>query len=175
MKRRDMLRDILLLSAGITLIPSCAGPDQKASVAFSNINLSASQEKWLETLASMILPAPKDSYEKSLPLHLLALKMINDCFSIKDLDSFNLGLKSFEDSCKKQYGNSFDALEKESQIKVLQELEKKVGPSLPVNSFYHTYKNQLIRCYMNSKDYLVKIRNYNIIPGPYQACIPVVA
>lgn len=173
MNRRTAIRNVVIISAGAAFLPSCM-PDEKSSIVLKNISFTGQQEKMLAELSETILPKTKNFIgAKDLKAHEFVLTMVDDCTSPEDQKVFTEGMKSFEDACKKKWDNHFVKCSAQQQHEWLQLMEKKDGPPQNALKFYETVKHYTVQSFTSSKEYMLNIRKYNMVPGPgFKGCVP---
>jgi len=171
MNRRTVLRNFVILSAGIALVPSCRNGKVKRSVSWKNIRLNSDEENMLADLSEAILPVKSEAPEDSA--HYFALTMVDDCYAPDDQKKFLDGLKRFEEMAREKYGSGFVNLDAEQKLSLLGELESKKNEGEAVNYFYNTTRSLTLQHYMTSKHYLVNIRHWEMAPGRWNGCFPV--
>ena len=175
MDRRSVIRNIAFISVGAIILPACKQNETRTSTALKNLKISGDQEQMLADLTQTILPSAGGTGQgaKELESHLFALMMIDDCASAEDQKKFTDGIKAFEDAVKKKYSVSFSKLNDEQKNELLKDLEAKKNYAEDVLGFYGTVKQLTVESYTTSKDYMVNVLKYNIIPGKYKGCVPV--
>ena len=171
--RRVALKQMLCISAGAVLIPSCMQDKSKSSILLKNLSISGEQEKMLAELSGTIIPATASPGAKEVYAHLFALKMLDDCFKKDDQQKFLSGMKQFEDDAKKKYSRSFASCGQKERESFLNELEKQKGSKEDIHYFYSTMKRLTIQGYTGSQYFLTKVQVYELIPGRYHGCVPV--
>jgi hypothetical protein len=169
--RRQAIRQFLFVSAGVALIPSCMEDRSKSSILYRNLDITADQEKLLAELAETVIPKTSTPGAKDLSAHLFALKMIDDCRSKEDQDTFMEGLRAFE----KTAGKDFARQSMQERAKILEPLDKDKESKDPVAVFYRTMKRLTIQAYTSSEYFLTKVQVYELVPGRYHGCVPVKA
>jgi hypothetical protein len=169
--RRQAIRQFLYVSAGVVLIPSCMEDRSKSSILLRNLTITADQEKLLAELAETIIPKTSTPGAKDLSAHLFALKMIDDCRSKEDQDTFLEGLRAFE----KTAGRNFAQASLQERAKILEPLDKDKESKEPAALFYRTMKRLTIQAYTSSEYFLTKVQVYELVPGRYHGCVPVKA
>ena len=174
MNRRTALRNVVIFSVGATLLPSCM-QEEKSSIPLKNISLSGQQEKMLQALTEAIIPQTKNFIgAKDLKSHEFVLTMVDDCTSPEDQLKFNEGLKAFDKLCHDKFGQIFTGFTAEQKTELLSDIENK--KDIPENAlqFYATVKRYTLQSFTSSRDYMVKIKKYNMVPGPnFKGCVPV--
>jgi hypothetical protein len=169
--RRQAIRQFLFVSAGVALIPSCMEDRSKSSILLRNFAITADQEKLLAELAETIIPKTTTPGARDLSAHLFALKMIDDCRSKEEQDTFLEGLGAFE----KAAGRNFAQASMQERAKVLEPLDRDKESKEPAAVFYRTMKRLTIQAYTSSEYYLTKVQVYELVPGRYHGCVPVKA
>ncbi len=173
MKRRVVIRNLVMLSAGAALLDACGS---KEVLTYKNIPLTGSQQNLLSELTETIIPTTPDFVgAKDLKSSDFTLMMIDDCASPEEQAAFLNGLQKFDDACKAKTGSTFSDATKEQRVDFLTALEAKEGNDQPkeVVKFYWTVKRNTIQSFMSSETYLTKVRNYSLIPPKFEGCVPV--
>lgn len=173
MNRRYAIRQILAVSAGMLIVPSCMEDRTKASFLLKNYQISGEQEKMLAELAEMIIPKTTTPGAKDVYAHQFAMKMIDDCESKDDQQKFVKGLEAFEKYTKGKTGSGFLEATPQQRKVVLEELEKMKSGDSEEASFYRKMKSLTIRAYTSSQFYLTQVHVYELVPGRWHGCVPV--
>ncbi len=174
MNRRTAIRNVVWISAGAALLPSCFG-DSKASVPLKNISVTASQEEMLAALSETILPStPAFIGSKDLKAQLFMLTMVDDCVKPEDQQKFIQGMEQFDKTCKEKQSESFAKCSPEKRHAFLTQVEKKDGIPEETLFFYGMAKRYTVQCFTSSQKYMTDIRKYKIVPGSrFRGCVPV--
>lgn len=175
MNRRTAIRNVAILSAGASLLPSCLNRDGNPVFSARNIALTGSQEKMLAELSETIIPGtPGFIGAKSLRAHEFVLTMVDDCTPPEEQKQFTRGMEEFEDGCKKKWGHSFEKCTPGQRKEWLQLVESKKDASEDAAKFYETTKRYTVQSFISSEKYMTAIRHYNMVPGSnYKGCVPV--
>lgn len=175
MNRRAAIRNVIIISAGAGLLPSCMGGDNKPSMTLKNISLTRSQENMLAELAGAIIPKTNDFVgAKDLRSHEFVLTMVDDCTSPEDQQKFTEGLKEFDDECRKKSSSSFVKCTPAQRTEWLKQVENKQAVSPKAVDFYNITKRYTVQSFISSKEYMTGVRHYKMVPGPvYKGCVPV--
>lgn len=174
MNRRTAIRNVIIISAGAGLLPSCLQED-KSIVFLKNISISGSQEKMLETLADAIIPKTNSFIGATdLKAHEFVLIMIDDCSSPEDQKKFTDGLKAFDKLSHDKFGQIFTGYTNEQKKSLLSDLEKNKEVPEDALNFYKTVKRYTLQSFTSSKEYMTDIKKYQMIPGPnFKGCVKV--
>lgn len=174
MNRRTALRNVILLSAGAALLPSCASNDKTASIPLKNLSITGSEEDMLAALSEAIIPKTNDFIGASdLKAHEFVLTMVDDCHSPEDQQQFTKGMKQFADACDRKMNSSFTNCTPAQKKAFLQLAEKKQDIPEDALRFYETTKRYTLQSFTSSKEYMTDIRNYKMVPGPnFKGCVP---
>lgn len=170
MKRRTAVRNIILLSAGAGWLQAC---ERKAVSAYEHIPLTAPQEDLLAELTETIIPKTEIVGAKDLKAREFVLIMMDDCHSSEDQQRFLSGMTMFDENCKKQLGSTFVDSTPEQRVAYLTTLETEEGIPEDVSKFYRAVKRYTIQSFTTSEQFLTQVRNYSLIPPPFQPCVPV--
>lgn len=167
--RREALRQLVMISAGAVLVPSCMQDRAKSSILLRNVNITSVQESLLADLSEAILPKTDTPGAKDISAHLFALKMIDDCRSPEEQAVFMQGMETFGAGI----GRDFTRKSAAERLQVLEQLEQKdKEPADPELTFYRIMKRLTIQAYTSSEYYLTKVQVYELVPGRYQGCVP---
>ncbi|NJM25996.1 MAG: gluconate 2-dehydrogenase subunit 3 family protein [Bacteroidia bacterium] len=177
MDRRDAIKTLVVVTAGSTLLAGC---EDKASITLTNIPLTGSQEDLVAAIAETLIPKTENFVgAQDLRSHEFALVMMDDCASPEDQKLFTDAMTQFDEACKAQTKKRFAKLSPEDRRTFLLRLEARetVHEQPEVNEnimrFYTTMRQFTIRSFTTSEQYLTQIRDFNLVPPPFQACVPV--
>jgi hypothetical protein len=174
MKRRTAIRNVVLISAGASLLPSCM-QETGSSIPLKNISISGSQEQMLAQLTEIIIPKTKDFIgANDLKAHEFMLTMIDDCTSPDEQKNFTEGLKDFDKLSHDKFGQLFTSFTPEQKRSLIADIESKKDVPENVQKFYGTVKRYTIQSFTSSEKYLLDIRKYKQTPGgDFKGCVPV--
>ena len=172
MNRRTALRNVVIISAGAGLIPSCM-QESKSSIPLKNISVSASYQDMLAELAEAIIPKTKNFIgAKELKAHEFVLTMIDDCASPEDQKKFTDGLKAFDKLSHDKHGQLFTSYTTKQKQALLTDIENKKDIPEDAMKFYGTVKRYTVQSFTSSKEYMIDIRKYKMVPGPvFKGCV----
>lgn len=174
MKRKTAIRNILIISAGAVLLPGCKNSD-RPKIFLKNISLSGSDEELLANMTRLIIPKTKDFIgAEDLKSHEFLLVMMDDCNGPENQKKFTDGMKSFKEGCKKKFDNSFIRCTDQQKKDFLKELDINKNQNDFAVEFYKTVKGYTVQSYTTSKEYMLQIEGYNMVPGSnYKGRVPV--
>jgi len=179
MNRRTAVRNIAIISAGASLFPACTASPDESSLHLKNIPLTGSQENMLAELSETIIPKTSNFIgAKDLKSHEFLLTMVDDCASPEDQKSFTDGMKAFEEACKKKFNTSFTKCTPQQRNELLKEMEASKDEKDPAGSgaakFYKAVKRYTLQSFTSSKEYLLDVRKWKMVPGgDFKGCVPV--
>lgn len=173
MDRRTSIKTLFVITAGVTLVPSCLEDRSKSSILLKNMKIDGKQEKLLAELAGTIIPTTDTPGAKEVSAHLFALKMVDDCYDNEGRKKFVTDLKEFERFTKKRFGKSFTDCNQLQRDELLRDIESKKDVSEDVASFYSTMKRLTIQGFLSSQYFLTKVQVYELVPGRFHGCVPV--
>jgi hypothetical protein len=155
---------MVIISAGTVLLPACR--TDKTVAGLKNISLKESQQEMLSQLTETIIPStPKFIGAKELKSHEFLLRMIDDCTSPEDQKKFTDGLKAFEEACDKIFKTSFVKCTPQQRTEFLKELEASKDDKDLAARFYKTTKRYTVQSFTSSKEYMVDVRKWKMVPG----------
>jgi hypothetical protein len=174
MNRRTAIRNVVIISAGSTILPSCFQND-KTLFPLKNISLTGSQQGMLADLAETIIPKTKNFIgANDLKAHEFLLTMVDDCYKPEDQQKFTEGLKAFDKLSHDKHGQLFTGYTTEQKKDLLAAMEAKKDISEDALQFYQTVKRHTVQAFTSSKEYLIDVRHYKIVPGGnFKGCVPV--
>jgi Gluconate 2-dehydrogenase subunit 3 len=173
MDRRSGIKKLLIISAGVALLPSCLHEEKKTSLSLKNIKIDGRDEELLWEISGTIIPKTDSPGAKDVSAHLFALMMIDDCYAPADQDKFVKGLNDFREFAEKKSGNSFVKCSGSQKKEILQFIESKKGVPDDMAFFYSTTKKLAIQAFTSSQYYLTKVHLYQLVPGKFYGCVPV--
>lgn len=173
MNRRNAIGNIVMLSIGAVVLPSC-GEEEQAPVTLKNYSITASEEKMLGQLSDTIIPKTNFIGAADTKAQQFTLMMVDDCYEPEKQKEFVTGMKEFEKISRNQYGGSFTRLTPAQKEIWLAAIEKKEGIPEAVIFFYETTKKHTVQSFTSSKEYMTGILKYNMVPGSnFKGCVPV--
>lgn len=174
MNRRHAIRNVVYISAGVVLLPACL-QQNKSSVVLKNISVTGSQEEMLAALAESILPKTKNFIgADDLKAHEFVLIMVDDCSSPEDQEKFAKGLKAFDQLSHDKFGQIFKSFTSEQKKEFLSAVENKKDIPEEALQLYRTVKRYTVQCFTSSKDYMLDVRKWKMIPGSdFKGCVKI--
>ncbi len=173
MQRRTLLKQLVYVTGGVCLLPSCMQDTSKSSILLKKIIINNDEEKLMASLAEAIIPATDTPGAKDISAHLFALMMVDDCYETADQQKFVSGLKAFTAYAEKKYNKAFINCTPSEKGNLLTELEAKRPGNEQLDYFYSHTKKLTIQAYITSQFYLTKVQVYKLIPGHFYGCVPV--
>jgi len=170
--RRVAIQQLLMVWAGVALLPSCLQNEKKVSIPLKLIQILPEDENMLAELAETILPKTDTPGAKDLSAHLFALKMVDDCYSKINQEKYIEGMKAFESFVSKKTGTSFTSISPSERQSIVAELDKQKSSGEALSFFFQSTKRLTVEAYTTCEYYMTKIRGYKMIPGKFQGCIP---
>jgi len=174
MKRRTAIRNVVIISAGASLLPSCM-QESSSSIPLKHISVTGSQEQVLAHLTEAIIPKTKDFVgANDLKAHEFMLTMIDDCVSPDEQKNFTQGLEDFDKLSHDKFGKAFASFSPEQKRSLITDIESKKDIPENVQKFYATVKRYTVQSFTSSEKYLLDIRKYKQTPGgDFKGCVPV--
>lgn len=183
--RRSALKQLFIVAGGVIFVPACFHHKDKSSLTLRHFSLEADQQETLEALADTLLPAnasPSDATmgAKAVGAHLFVLKMMDDCYPEGQQQQFMKGLVAFDQQAHRQYGKSFGGCDPKQREEMVGALEgdaagqKDFSKQSDLLFFYRENKKLLIRGYLGSQYFLTKIEVYELVPGRWHGCSPLI-
>jgi hypothetical protein len=173
MDRRSGIKNLIIISVGAALLPSCLQEERKSSLTLMNIKIDKKGEGLLAELCETIIPNTATPGAKDVSAYLFALMMVDDCYPSDSRDKFVKGLKGFEQLSKQKFGESFVKTSPEEKSQLLKAIENKNEINENVAFFYSNMKRLTIQAFTSSQYYLTKVQVYQLVPGKFYGCVPV--
>lgn len=180
MQRRTAVKQLIVMTTGALLIPSCVREAKKISIPLDHLTLNADHESLVASITETLLPTSDTPGAKELKLHQFVLRMIDDCYSPEQQKEFQEGLEKFDKYAEKTAGDSFTDMNAEARLKFLEQNEKKRGDEESLKDdekvilgFYNRTKGLAIRGYLNSEPVMTKVLHYKMIPGRFDGCVEI--
>lgn len=172
MQRREVLKSLALLTGGAVLVPSCNFEKEEILAAYSNLQITPSQQALLAQIADTILPPGKLKGAQDLAVQDFILVMVNDCLDQNDQTQFTNGLRAFNAFSKKAGGRNFSKLESAEKEKVITEgllieADTTDESKKAVRAFLSVTKSFTIQGFMASQYIMTEVKPYSLIPGTY--------
>ena len=165
-----------ILTAGVALLPSCANDDGQKKSTEKGIPVTAADKESIAALCATIIPSTTGfPGAPELKSHEFLLTMLNDCTAPDAQQKFMQGLSSFDKWARSRFGNSFHKLKTSDQQSLITELEaKKENPGEDLLNFYQVVKGYTLQSFTSSKQYMLDIRDYKMIPGShFRGCVKI--
>jgi hypothetical protein len=174
MKRRQLLQNLTVVTAGVILLQNCITDPKKVSIALRNLKITAEEEDLLASLADTLIPPSDTPGALAVGAHLFTLVMVDDCHSAEEQDKFLKGMRSFNDVCKNLSGKKFRNANSEVRLEILKVLEEKRQTLTDeTKTFYEGSKYYIIEGYRASEHFLTNVKPYKLVPGPvFKGCVP---
>ncbi|OMP75813.1 gluconate 2-dehydrogenase subunit 3 family protein [[Flexibacter] sp. ATCC 35208] len=157
--RRTVLKQVLFVSAGLAILPSCFNEKKPPGKKLNNFVLSAEETGSLAALADTLIPGGDKPGAIQVKADQYALTLVDDCFTKTDREKFLTGMKAFQKDWKK------------GDVAYLKKMEETTAESGDASAFYHTYKGLLIQGYTGSEYYLTKVFPYELVPGRFHGSV----
>ncbi len=171
--RRTALRQLVFLSAGAALLPSCLHNSSKSAILLRNFTVDNDQEKLLEELSATLIPTTSTPGAREVAAHLFVLKMLDDCSTKEDQVKFMKGLQAFGDAARAASGTSFADSSPARREAFLDSVDGGKTGDETVQFFDSTAKRLTIQAYTSSPFFLTRVQVYELVPGRWHGCVPV--
>lgn len=169
--RRTLLKEILFISASLTIIPSCLFNDNKKGILLKHLSVSADQEATFATLFDTILPETETPGALKVHADLFAWKMLDDCSLKSDMEIILKGLNDLNSLCQSISGNVFYKLTLEQREKILKEIDLKKDKNNTLFEFFQKAKSLAIYGFISSEYFMTNVEKYEQIPGRFLGCV----
>lgn len=170
MDRRFLIKQLVLVTSGTLLLPSCLRPLKDSVTKYTNFDLTQAQLELMAGLSETVLPLSQTPQANQEKLHLFVVKMVDECMPAQEQQRFVAGITALQQLAEKKHGSS--NLPSDEQIKLVTELENAEFEG-DIAEFYRIFKSQLINGYLNSAYFMKNVIEYKLIPGSYSVHVSV--
>lgn len=171
--RRQVLKQILFVSAGSALIPSCLLLPQNKGLQLKHISVSTDQEMLFAAFADTLIPKTESAGALDVHADLFVWKMLDDCTPKEEQDKFLKGLNAFSSAFQKQHQHFFNNAATPERLAFLEQLEASKDNEDPLVIFYTKAKQRIIQAYTGSEFFLTNVQVYEQIPSRFHGCVPI--
>lgn len=152
--RRTVLKQVLFVSAGLALLPSCFREKKPPVFKLNNFEFSSDEEATLVSLADVIIPAGDDKPGAiQVKADQYAMTILDDCYTMEQQQKFLAGLKAFHKEWK------------DNDPAYIKKIDGAAG------DFFNMYRDLIVQGYTNSEYYLTKVFPYELVPGRFHGSV----
>lgn len=177
MKRRDAIKTLAIIGAGIAVLPSCNNNEPASvTVPLKKLKISGSDQHLIDELSKTIIPKTKDFIgAEDLKSHEFVLKMMDDCQPPEKQQLFTDGLKAFKEVCDKKFNASFGKMDAPQRKALLKEMESGIKDDKNTAAqFYAFTKRYTLQSFTGSEKYMIGIKKYKMVPGSnFKGCVKI--
>ena len=186
MNRRDILKQLAVLSGGLMLVPSCDFSRNDILQAYDRLQVTINDKKVLQKLCNTIIPTD-DTHKgaEELMLSDFVLVMMDDCYGPDNQKDFMEGLKNLSTYANEQKRQNFESMPSDQAESFLQKIiehpqvkpkdsdEQKVIDFEQIRYCVQTTKSLAIQGFMASEYIMTEVMPYKLVPGPFQGKVRV--
>lgn len=173
MKRRRALKNIIIISSGFALVPSCRPDVSTDSPVYANLPLEKGEREFIEKFTGALLPVSNTGVTTPEPAAGFILTVINDCYAPEDIQKYTGGLRELQTMLKQKYNTGFGRLNKNQQAETLAWLSETEGLTESVKYFYNTTKRLAVEHFTSSEYFLTNVLGWQFAPGRFLGCAAV--
>lgn len=166
------MKNIVFVSAGMALVPSCMSDRSKSSLLLKKIKISPEDEALMAEFCETILPKTSTPGAKDLSVHLYVLMMVDDCRKKEDQDKFIKGLEAFKKLSQQTIDKDFVKATPAERKILMDAILGKIDEENELNAFFKMTKGLTIQAYTSSEFFLTKVQVYELVPSRYHGCVP---
>lgn len=180
--RREALRKTaLLMGAAVSASTVSAflyGCKSTPDLNYKPVFFSEDQARLVSEVAEIILPKTDTPGAKEVGVPNFIDMLVKDCYKEEDQNKFLDGLAQFDETAKKELGDSFIKNSAEKQLEYVKKVHNeavnaaKSDPTTP-RPFILKLKELTMLGYFVSEPGATKVLQYIAVPGAYHGCIPV--
>ena len=183
MKRRVALRNLAVISAGLTFFPACVNRLKLSLNDQGALQFSSDQSSWLMSMSEAICPKGARSFTNFEPFPDFVAKMVLHSKSEDDVKSFVSGYNACTAEIQKRSERSIENITAEEVVSYFEEIlnvsnapselsEEEAEIWNTQKSFCQDLRGLSIWHLTTSKEYQEEVLNYQLVPSKYEACIP---
>ena len=173
MNRRELLKLVAAATGGFVIggeffLAGCKNPSAGDAMTFTADDIT-----FLDEVAETIFPKTSTPGAKEAKVGQLMTVMVNDCYEVKDQETFHAGIKKLDEACNKMHGHDFMKASPEHRKELLtaidkerseyQKSKKKEDPT----HYFQYFKQLTIMGYFTSKEGRTGATRYEPVPGKY--------
>lgn len=158
---------------GLVSLPGWASSWNAATLPTSPALLAPKADALLAEVVETIIPATDTPGAKALGVHTFIQKIVTDCMEPSAQEGLTKGLTMVDALAQKSYSKPFASLDASQRIDLLKTMSQ--SSEADQKNFVSMVKGMTIRGYMTSEYVMNNITHYQMIPGFYHGCVPVVA
>ena len=172
MKRRNLLKSIVVVSAGAVVFPRCK-PAEDSGPVFDNLAIDTNQFNLLQEITERMLPKQDLEINTPEPTSEYILNMMNDCRSLEESERYVNGLNQLTNLIQVNYNKSFTELDQPTIQKLFNYLSEIKDKKNPLKFFFDTTLWYTKNHFTGSEYFLTKQMDWKFLPGEYNGCEPV--
>jgi hypothetical protein len=182
MNRRKAIFRISVAAAGAVVLTG--GYNWYNIIKNPDISYLDQNKGLIAALAETIIPETDSPGAKKAGVHDFIVKLIRDCTTVREQNTFIDGLKSMNSFCMHKWGHSYDQCTVKEQEEALAHFEEigmrgddlvsKVKNRYLGRPFFTILKQSTVEGYCTSQPGATLGLAYAYIPGRFQGCIPLV-
>jgi hypothetical protein len=154
-------------------LPSCLGDHSKPDLVLNHFTVNGAGQRTLDALTATLIPTTDSPGARETGASLFIFKMLDDCASKSDQNTFFKGLKQLDEASRKMTGATFAEATGAQREALLTAIGDKKIPGDELNFFYSTARKLTILSYSSSPYFLTKVQVYELVPGRWHGCVPV--
>jgi hypothetical protein len=181
MNRRDAISRVSLLLGGTIVgaeifLAGCTNHNK--SVGAAGVNFSNDDVAFLDEVAETILPATDTPGAKAAKVGEFMTVIVRDCYEEKEQKIFIAGMRTLNETSKKQYGKYFLESSPEEKHDLLVALDKEQKDYMDKKKegdpkhYFRLMKELTLWGYFTSLPGATQALRYVAVPGRYEGCIP---
>ena len=179
MKRRKALKwtawtaGISSLPISLVAVQSC---QPTGDPGWTPLFLSTGEAKIINNIAEIILPVDQHSPgAKDVHCPEFVDRMVRDCLSSNEQDTFREGLQIIADDYQKTVNASLGSTTTDAMVHYVEDLDRQSfnDQDASINRTFRRLKQMVILGYFTSEAVMRKELDYHAIPGEYKGCITI--
>jgi hypothetical protein len=172
MTRREALKTSTVLLGGALLVPALLTGCAKKSRDSAAESAASPDQVLLEDIADTLLPTTAASPgAKAAGVGATMVLLLNDCESADVQQRVSKGLQAFRATCR-DAGGDFASLQQAERERLIREQD--VAAQADEKHWFADVRELALQVYFSSEVGLTRAMRYEITPGRYDACVPLV-
>ncbi len=170
--RRSAIKQSFLLAGGVVLMPRYIREAAADNIAVGAFEIEEREQALLSEVVEALIPKTDTKGAKEIGVHLFVLKMLDDCHSESEQQSFAKGLGQLEAFSRNRFGLSFMESDRSSREDVIAEISEGREASSDLKQFLRLVKRRAIQGYLESEYVMTHVIPHKMFPDPYDGFYP---
>ncbi|HTJ53259.1 MAG TPA: gluconate 2-dehydrogenase subunit 3 family protein [Cyclobacteriaceae bacterium] len=169
MNRRDSLKTLMTVSAGLITLPAWANNWTVKDVSAFASSFKIEEQNLLASVADTIIPAGNSIGALSVGVDKFLQKLLDDCYEKETQDNVKAQLAALNVTAMNLHTKPFsdcDQLQRQNML-----LKFSTSENQQENEFFKLIKSETIRGFNTSKEVMINYLKYQPVPAHFYGCV----